>query len=108
EAPADRQSQTGPGPDPIALSGAIELVEDPLEILFRDAVAFVQHLKDDGPLLLPGLYDDGRLRRGIFGGVVEQVEEHLLEQHGIDRDHRQVAGEADAAPLIHTALPHTI
>ena len=28
--------------------------------------------------------------RRIFGGVVQQIEQHLLEQHGIDLHHRQI------------------
>ena len=48
------------------------------------------------------------MRRGIFGGVVEQVEEHLLEQHGIDRDHRQVGGEAELDPVIRQDLARTL
>ena len=31
----------------------------------------------------------------IFRGIVEQVEQHLLEQHGVELDHRQVGGELD-------------
>ena len=38
---------------------------------------------------------DGRAGRRIFRGIVEQVEQHLLEQHGIERQHRQVGGELD-------------
>ena len=32
----------------------------------------------------------GRLRRGIFGGVIEEIEQDLLEQHRIE--HRALAG----------------
>ena len=33
---------------------------------------------------------DGRFRRGIFGGIVEKIEQHLLEQHGVEFEHRQI------------------
>ena len=39
---------------------------------------------------------DGRALGGVFGGIVEQVEQHLLEQHRVDVDHRQVVREVDA------------
>ncbi len=32
-------------------------------------------------------------RRRIFRGIVEQIEQHLLEQHGIELEHRQIGGE---------------
>ena len=33
-------------------------------------------------------------RRRVFGGVVEKIEQHLLEQYGIELEHRQIGGRA--------------
>ena len=34
---------------------------------------------------------------GVFRGVVEQIEQHLLEQHGIERHHRHVGARGRVA-----------
>ena len=47
---------------------------------------------DDGARCLD---PDGRALGRVFGGIVEQVEQHLLEEHRVDVDHRQVVREVD-------------
>ena len=38
--------------------------------------------------------------RGVLRGIVEQVEQRLLEQHGIDHHHRQVGGQVHLHAVI--------
>ena len=92
EAARDRQAQPGAGAHLVALPRPIELIEDALDVGRWNAVAFVEHLQLDAILLLPALNADGRLRRRILGGVVEEIEQHLLEQHGIHHHHRAGRG----------------
>jgi hypothetical protein len=35
------------------------------------------------------------LRRGVFRGIVEEIEQRLFEQHGIEFDHRQIRSELE-------------
>ncbi len=83
---ADGKAQPGAGPHLIALADPVEPVEDALQILRRHARPLVG---------MTGCrtHPPSRARRGcamrravgrVFGGVVEQVEQHLLEQHGIE------------------------
>ena len=53
-------------------------------------LALVDDLQLDAVRLLPALDQHRGRRRGIFGGVVEEIEQHLLEQHRIELEHRQV------------------
>ena len=46
----------------------------------------------------------GRAGRRIFRGVVEEVEQHLLEQHGIELEHRQVGREIDLDAMLRQDL----
>ena len=64
-----------------------------LQVAGRNAVAFIEHLQVDGVPLAPRLDADRRARRGVFRRVVEQIEQGLLEQDGIQRQHRQVGSE---------------
>src|SRR5215469_13851664 len=71
EAAADGKPEAGPGAAAIRGMHPVELVEDPLQILWRDAVPLVQHLKDDpvGRPLAP------KLHRGAGGGVFRRIVE---------------------------------
>ena len=54
--------------------------------------------RDTEDFFKPGLHcftSDVAPRRSVFGGVVEEVEEHLLEEDGIELEIRQVFGEID-------------
>ena len=35
----------------------------------------------------------------VFGGIVEEIEQRLLEQHGVDLDHRQIRRDLDLHPM---------
>ena len=97
EAAADRKAEAGAGAHAVALLHAVELVEDALELVRRDALALVDDAQSDAARAgAAGLDPDGRALGGVFRGVVEQVEQHLLEEHRVDVDHRQVVREVDA------------
>ena len=48
---------------------------------------------DDVIAVAPALDRDRGVGGRIFRGIVEQIEQHLLEQHGIELEHRQIGGE---------------
>ena len=102
EAARDGQAEPRAGPHLVALLHPVELVEDALQVVRRNALALVQHLQAHGVLVAPALDAHRRLRARILGGVVEQVEQRLLEQHGIHHHHRQAGRRSrpprDAAP----------
>ena len=97
EAARDRKAEARAGAHVIALLRAVELVEDALEVVRRNAVAFVEDLqvrrnrrRASSRMRIVGA--GGR----IFRRVVEEVEQHLLEQHRIELEHRQVRRQARA------------
>ncbi len=100
EAARDGQAQPGARAHLVALLHAVELVEDALEVAGGNAVAFVQDLQPDAVAVAPALNADGRIRRRILGGVVEEIEQHLLEQHGIHHHHRQVGADLDLHAML--------
>src|SRR5262249_56616045 len=80
EASADREPKPGPGALPIATPHPIELVEDALQVLVRNARSLVAHFDDDAAFCGVGVDFDCRPLRGVLGGVVEQIDEHLFGQ----------------------------
>ena len=113
EAARDREPEAGAGAHLVALLRAVELVEDAAPVGRRNAVALVEDLQRDRIPVAPALDRDRGVGRRIFGGVVEQIEQHLLEQHGVELQHRQVGGElqldtlccARILPARRSALP---
>src|SRR3954447_15106013 len=99
EAARDREAEPGAGPYPIALFRPIKLVEDVLEVSGRYAVAFVQHLETDRVLVAPAPDADGVAVGGILSGIVQQVEQRLLEQHRIQLQHGQAGGKLQLDPM---------
>ena len=51
-------------------------------------------------LLLPALRSHRRFRRSIFRCIIEKIEQHLLKQHRIELEHRQVRGEVDLDAVV--------
>jgi hypothetical protein len=47
----------------------------------------------------PTLYTHSGAAGSIFRGIVQQIEKHVLEQHGIALHHRQVLGQIDLQPM---------
>src|SRR5437764_2077556 len=84
EASADRQPQPGAGAAAILRLDAVELVEDAFEIIGRDARSFIDDL-DQGDLAVAPSPDVDPASGGcVFGGVVEQIAQYLLEQDRIE------------------------
>src|SRR5882724_2290852 len=90
EAARDRKSETSAGAHLVTLLGAVELVEDMLQVTGRDAVALVEDLQADRSPVTPALDSDRGAGTGIFRGIVQDVEQYLLEQHGVEVEQRQV------------------
>ncbi len=106
EATADRKAKAGAGTPAIGGTNAIELVEDVLQIDGRNARAFVHHLHADTAIVAPGPDRHQRSGRCVFAGVVEQIEQHLLEQYRIDVEHRQVRLQCDLRAVAREDLAH--
>ena len=66
-----------------------------LKVGQRDAASFVEDTQVDGIEAAPILDADRRLRRGVFRGIVEEIEQRLFEQHGIEFEHRQIRSELE-------------
>src|SRR5262245_18698519 len=73
----------------------VELVEDPLLVAWRKARPAVSELDPDRGRHDRGRDVDGTLGRRVPDGVVEEVQEELLDQLGVDRHERQVGREPD-------------
>ncbi len=89
----DREPEAGAGTHLIAFLDAIELVEDMFQIIRRNADALVHDAQADRRRFAPAVDMNNGSRRRVFGGVVEKIEQHLLEQHRIEFQHRQVRRE---------------
>src|SRR5256886_2731962 len=93
---ADREPQAGAA----ARADAVELVEDLLLLPGGQAGAAVGDLHDD--LVAPAmrLHVDRLAGRRVLGRILDQVDEHLLDEQAIDVHGRQVLGQ----PRRHLAL----
>src|SRR5437868_7108556 len=79
KAAADRKTEAGAGTPAILGLDTIEFVEDAFEIGGRDPGSLIDHLDlDEFPVALRANIDAAP-GRGIFRGVIEQIEQHLLE-----------------------------
>src|SRR3982074_2504625 len=88
----------------IALLSAIELVKYTLQLWRRDAIAFVDDLQGYR-IFIPQTSDryrgvDGR----IFRRVVQKIKHHLLEQHRVKLQHRQISGKLKRHSVAHEDL----
>ena len=95
EAARDGEPEAGAGADLVGLLRAVELVEDVLEIVRRNAASFVEHAQADRVRRCASPECGSSFRRRVFRGIVEEVEQHLLEQHGIEFEHRQIRSELE-------------
>ena len=73
----------------------MKLLEHKLNLLRRDAAALINDLQFDHDPFLPAFDAHRRLRRRIFGGIVEKIEKHLLEKNRIKLEQRQVGRNVD-------------
>ena len=76
---ADRQAEAGAGLAPVGAAAAIEFLENALEIGGLDARSFVGDAKSPRPAFLPRMDCRAGLA-AVFMRVVEQIEQHLLQQ----------------------------
>src|SRR5580700_11844943 len=102
---ADRQTETGAGTPAVLGLDPVELVEDALEIGGRDPGPLIDDLDlDEFPVALRADID-AAAGRGIFRGIVEQIEQHLLEQHRVYAQHRQARLDVDLDPMSGDDIP---
>jgi hypothetical protein len=103
---ADGKPQTGPaGPaGPFGDRNAVELVEDPFQIMFRHAGTMIGHLQSQ-PFPVNGGTDlDHAIHRGILVGIVNQVHQYLGHQHQIHGYQWKGIGEPDLDLAVADAL----
>src|SRR5260370_18344994 len=96
---ADRQTEPCTRTPAVLRLDTIELVEDPLEIGWRYPRPLIDDLDLDEFPVAFGSDIDAAAGRGIFRGIVEQIEQYLLEQNRIQAQHRQARLEIDLDPV---------
>src|SRR5262249_61067567 len=82
----DREPQ--PRATALAATGlidAIETLEDPLEVVMRNANALVAHGDDQPIVFLLRRHPDMTPRIAVGNSILEQIDQGLFEQWGIDR-----------------------
>src|SRR5579863_2187021 len=85
---ADRQAEADsslPG-----RSRSVELVKDQLLFALRYSRPAIRDLEENGPIDLGSGEVDRALRRGVFQGILEQVDQDLLYQNAVDQDRREL------------------
>src|SRR5258708_31547901 len=93
EPASDCKPKPGSGADVVALLRPVELVKNVLHISRRNARTFIEDFQTDELLISPAMDGNCRAHGRILRRIVEQVEESLLEQHGIEFQHRQIRCE---------------
>ena len=78
----------------------MKLGEDVIELVFRNAGPFVGELDHDAAVRAAGLEDHRGARRRILGGVVEQVDQHLLQEHRVEGQHRQLGLDVELDAML--------
>src|SRR5262249_40331300 len=81
-----------PPPRPASLRArtSIELLEDAILLARGEPGPAVSHLDDGVAILGPGVHVDLRARRRVLGRVLQQVDEHLLDQCVVHGDQREI------------------
>ena len=89
-------------PRPAPLAGAlarqpVELLEDLVHLILGDAGAPIGHLELHLVRRLVRARPEGdrSIGRAVLGGVLQQVDQHLLHEYAVDRYQRQIAGDVD-------------
>src|SRR5206468_1852793 len=72
-----------------AVVGAVEAGKDAVALFFRERGPAVADGGDAIAVLEPGADLDGGVFGSVFGGVVEQVDEHLAQTDGIGGDRKR-------------------
>src|SRR5256714_15658158 len=71
---------------------AVELLEDPLVLLGRDAGSLVADRDRDRPLVRPDAHLGAAVARGVLDRILDQVVEHLAQAAGVGVDGADVLG----------------
>ena len=90
QAAADRQAEARPGCLLVAGAHAIEHVEHGVARFRRDAGALVAHAHAHALAVQRRCDLDPTTGRRVFGGVVENVDQHLLDENRVDVEDRHV------------------
>ena len=67
----------------------------------------VENLQRHGSLVAECLDADGGIRFGVLARIVEQVEQHLFEEHRVDPNHGQIRWQVHIDPMVCQDLPRT-
>src|SRR5437762_8576700 len=102
DALADREAEAGA---PAArLLAAIKLLEDLVLLTARQPRAAVGDFDGDGAIHRGRDDPDRTSLGGVLDGVVEEVDQHLLDEHVVDRDERQTGWDVRGHASIHEPL----
>src|ERR1041384_2422452 len=98
--PADREPKPGPGDLAVAMLHPVEFIEDTLQILRRNPLPLIGHIDRHAPVAPAGMDADRRSGRGISRGIVEQIDEHLLDQHEVEPQQRKPRLDGDVEAMV--------
>src|SRR5436309_3372054 len=105
KAAADRQTEAGAGTPAVLGLDTVEFIEDAFEIAGRYSGSLVDDLDLDEFPVPPCTDIDAAAGRRIFRCIVEQIEQHLLEQHRVNAQHRQAWFDVDLDPVPGQDIP---
>src|ERR1700690_1846085 len=83
---------------------SIELLEDLVDELLGNARSSIRDLHDNVAFVAMGRDLDWTTLRRILRSVLEEVDEHLLDQHAVDRYERQIRRETH----VHSSAPELV
>src|SRR5438093_9195226 len=102
DALTDREAE--PGAPAAGRQAAVELLEDLVLLATGQPRAVVGDLDGDRAVGRRRDDRDRASRRGVLEGIVEEVDQHLLDEHVVDRDQRQIRRDVRG----HAAIRQTL
>src|SRR5262249_4490351 len=82
----DREPETCPAALTTAcLIDTVKTLKDPIEVVVRNADPLITHVDDQHSVVLACAHPDATLRVAVGNGVLEQIDDGLLEQGSVDR-----------------------
>src|SRR5882757_9541548 len=88
----------------MALLSPIEFVKYTLQLCRRNAIAFVDDLQGYRIFILQTSDRYRGVGGRIFRRVVQKIKQHLLEQHRVKLQHRQISGKLKRNSVAHEDL----
>src|SRR3984893_15770159 len=85
---ADRKTEPRAGTLAVAAADPVELVEYPLEIGFRNSVAFIENANGHKTILPRRRDFDARTFRSVFCRIAEEIDHNVFHQRHMGPDHR--------------------